>query len=122
MARYIDAERLIQGLRDAVERNKLNEIAKDLVNDVINLLQREPTADVVEVVRCKDCKHSINIDKNCVLNRNVYKHCQLWRGEELTNIWHRYKKYYKDYSIVELDGFCDSGERKSVTDTNVGSK
>ena len=69
-------------------------------------------ADFVEVVRCKDCKHSINLDKNCALNRNAYKHCQLWRGEELTNIWHRYKKYYKDYSIVELDGFCDSGERK----------
>ena len=70
-------------------------------------------ADFVEVVRCKDCKHSINLDKNCALNRTMYKHCQLWRGEELTNIWHRYKKYYKDYSVVELDGFCDSGERKN---------
>lgn len=70
-------------------------------------------ADFVEVVRCGKCKHSINLDKHCSLNRNIYKHCQLWRGEELTNIWHRYKKYYKDYSIVELDGFCDSGEPKN---------
>lgn len=70
-------------------------------------------ADFVEVVRCGKCKHSINLDKHCALNRNIYKHCQLWRGEELTNIWHRYKKYYKDYSIVELYGFCDSGEPKN---------
>ena len=69
-------------------------------------------ADFVEVVRCKDCKHAINLDKNCSLNRTVYRHCLLSRGEELTNIWHRYKKYYKDYSIVELDGYCDSGEKK----------
>lgn len=23
---------------------------------------------------------------------------------------HNYKKYYKDYSVVDRDGFCDEGE------------
>jgi hypothetical protein len=38
----------------------------------------------------------------------------MWRGEEEKNVWHSYKKYRKDYSIVELDGFCDMGERKDT--------
>ena len=49
MARYIDADRLIKGIRDAVERIKPNECAKGIVEDTITLLQNEPTADVVEV-------------------------------------------------------------------------
>lgn len=69
-------------------------------------------ADFVEVVRCKDCIHAIELDKHCEINRSAYKHCTLLRGEEENNVWHRYKKYYKDYSIVEPEGFCDSGERK----------
>ncbi len=56
MARYIDADKIIQDFRNSVERNKPNELVKDIVNDIINLLQDEPTADVEEVVRCKDCQ------------------------------------------------------------------
>ena len=51
MARYIDADTIIQKLKDAVERVKPNEVTKDIVNDVIKLLQNEPTADVQEVKR-----------------------------------------------------------------------
>ena len=53
MARYIDADTIIQKLKDAVERVKPNEVTKDIVNDVIKLLQNEPTADVQEVKRGK---------------------------------------------------------------------
>lgn len=49
MARYIDADRLIKDIRDAVERIKPNERAKGIVEDTITLLQNEPTADVEEV-------------------------------------------------------------------------
>lgn len=141
MARYIDADRLIEegwrlirkaqgeGIFDVID---ITDVSTADVEEVKHgewdyIATDEETAmtieecgkfknkaDYVEVVRCKECKHSINFDKNCSLNRTVYRHCQLWRGEELTNVWHRYKKYYKDYSIVELDGYCDSGERKDT--------
>ena len=68
--------------------------------------------DFVEVVRCKDCKYTVEFDKHCEINRTAYKHCSLLRGEETNNVWHKYKKYYKDYSIVELDDYCNYGERK----------
>lgn len=70
-----------------------------------------PTADVVEVVRCKDCIYRVPLDKHCNLSP-YYKHCTEWHGEETKNVWHKYKKYYKDYSIVEPDGYCSFGERK----------
>lgn len=61
--------------------------------------------------RCQDCVHSVPLDNNCVINTSMYLHCNLQRGEETKNVWHKYKKYYKDYSIVERDGFCDNAER-----------
>ena len=69
-------------------------------------------ADFVEVVRCKDCLYASEFDKHCELNRNAYRHCELWKGDETRNVWHKYRKYYKDYSIVEPDDFCSGGVRK----------
>lgn len=68
-----------------------------------------PAADVAEVVRCQDCIYAVPFDRNCELNTSAYLHCGLLRGEEVKNVWHKYKKYYKDYSVVDCDGFCDSG-------------
>ena len=69
-------------------------------------------ADVVEVVRCKDCEHSRELEKNCEINnREHYRHCAMCRGEE-ERVWVKHKRYYKDYSIVELDDYCSYGERK----------
>lgn len=65
-----------------------------------------------EVVRCKDCNFATELDKHCDINRTAYKHCSLLRGDETRNVWHKYKKYYKDYSLVEADDFCSYGERK----------
>lgn len=70
-------------------------------------------ADVVPVVRCKDCKYSRELDKHCEINRTAYLHCALLKGDETKYVWHKYKKYYKDYSIVEPDDFCSYGERKN---------
>lgn len=71
-----------------------------------------PTEDVVPVVRCKDCKFSRELDKHCEINRNAYMHCDLLKGDETKYVWHKYKKYHKDYSIVEPDDYCSYGERK----------
>ena len=68
--------------------------------------------DVVEVVRCKDCIYAVELDKHCDISRTAYRHCSLLRGDETKYVWHKYKKYYKSYSIVDLDGYCDSGELK----------
>ena len=68
-----------------------------------------PAADVEPVVRCKDCIHCVPLDAHA---DGVYgMHCLYQRGEEVRNVWHKFKKYYKDYSIVEGNSFCDQGER-----------
>lgn len=68
--------------------------------------------DYEKVVHCIDCMYCKPLDRNCELNSTTYKHCSVWRGEETKHVWHKYKKYYKDYSIVEYDGYCSHGEKK----------
>ena len=66
-----------------------------------------------EVVRCKDCKFAMELNKHCEINKTAYRHCILLRGDETRNVWHKYLKCYSDYSIVERDGYCSEGERRS---------
>ena len=73
-----------------------------------------PTVDAVEVVRCQNCVHAEPLDRNCELSTTHYMHCKLWRGEETKNVWHKYKKYYKDYSLVGRDGYCDAGAKMDL--------
>ena len=75
--------------------------------DIVNA----PTVDAVEVIRCQNCVHAEPLDRNCEINTCHYMHCKLWRGEETKNVWHKYKKYHKDYSLVERDGFCSDGAK-----------
>lgn len=107
MARYIDVEKV----------HIPKGFFKDLnVPKLLDWLKSQPTADVVEVVRCKDCEHSRKLEKNCEINnREHYRHCAMYRGEE-ERVWVKYKRYYKDYSIVELDDYCSYGERKCNDD------
>lgn len=53
MSRYIDREDLLKNLKQFAP-----EYLKPLI---VSLVEKQPTADVVEVIRCKDCKH---FDKN----------------------------------------------------------
>ncbi len=49
MSKYINADKLIKDLRDN---------AAGHFDSVVNsIIITQPSADVVEVVRCKDCKH-----------------------------------------------------------------
>ena len=75
------------------------------------VLDQLPTVDAVEVIRCQNCVHAEPLDHNCELSTSYYLHCKLYRGEETKNVWHKYKKYYKDYSLVERDGYCDAGAK-----------
>lgn len=64
MAEYIDREALrkvLEGWRDA-HADVDDEQGCGLLEDVIWEVDAQPAADVVEVVRCKDCYQSAVID------------------------------------------------------------
>lgn len=58
MPEYINRDRLYTHIRLASNRNALGETAIPFVSgeEVIMLIADAPVADVVEVVRCKNCK------------------------------------------------------------------
>lgn len=90
------------------------DIALKAVEKGIKALEKQienNTKDLVEVVRCKDCIHAVPFDKNCEINTKSYRHCNALRGEETNNVWHKYTKYYKDYSVVDINDFCSCGIR-----------
>lgn len=58
MARYIDADKFIKDLQSEYHGMISDESLK--IYKIIHRLDNEPTADVVEVVRCKECKYWIN--------------------------------------------------------------
>ncbi len=85
MARYIDADKLREyWLENGVNENVYN------TNNILDSIDYQPTADVVEVVRCKDCKHS--------------------KEYPMRIICHRFGR-----DVVE-NGFCNYGERRTDND------
>ena len=64
MSRYIDADNFIEWL-DVGHLRSPSEICY-CEGDVKTMIDMQPTADVVEVVRCKDCVHSGEYDIPCV--------------------------------------------------------
>lgn len=56
MAEYINRAELIENL---------NKFAPEHYNALINqLITKQPTADVVKVIRCKDCVNRVEFDTN----------------------------------------------------------
>jgi hypothetical protein len=102
-----EAEKIEMGVKD---HRKLV-TSKLVMHWCMEQLAKAPKVDAVEVVRCQNCVHAEPLDHNCELSTSYYMHCKLWRGEETKNVWHKYKKYYKDYSLVERDGYCDAGAK-----------
>jgi len=96
MSRYIDADELIKAIEtelwdwETVDGIKSSTVLKQTISDIKNM----PVADVVEVVRCKDCIHWLKDNKPS--NKPKYRLCEYYRG-------------YKNQ-----DGFCDFGERKET--------
>lgn len=82
MAEYIDRDKLIRDLID--NRSFCPAIVK-------NAIENAPTEDVVEVVRCKDCKY-----------RNTHD-CKMWYQCVICGDYHHWER--DDY-------FCSYGERK----------
>lgn len=69
MARYIDREKLLELINeDCKYKNPTNEYTKgcnEVCDWAIKTIKNIPTADVVQVVRCKDCIHRDPEDKKC---------------------------------------------------------
>lgn len=84
MPRYIDTERLDEVVQDLNENHDTG-ITRYEYKRISAVLWEFPTANVVEVVRCKDCKHR-DADDFCT-------------GRGYPNL------------LVADDGFCDKGER-----------
>ena len=86
--RLIDADAFeVIGLPDASEEFALG------VQHAMELLDKAPTVDAVEAVRCKDCKHM-------ELAMGNLRWCNAWDG----------------INGMGDDGFCNYGERKEKGD------
>ena len=103
MARYIDGDKIIENLKKQYGE-ELGWQGPVNMSDIGMMIEKAPTADMVEVVRCKDCKRSAKFFPSNAI------------GEETFAGWFcgRNRKY------VDRDDYCSYGER--VTDTNVGGK
>ena len=87
MAEYINRAELIENL---------NKFAPEHYNALINqLITKQPTADVEEVVRCKDCKWCY--EKRTKRNNQLMRFCMRMDGNE--------------YQVNEND-FCSYGTPK----------
>ena len=67
MARYIDADKLIEFITKGLNNpDNTKAFGYDAIV-ILTEIEYAPTADVTEVVRCKDCRHrySLGDDKYC---------------------------------------------------------
>ena len=62
-------------------------------------LEKQPTVDAVEVVRCKECKH--------------YKEFSLFVGGYAIGVCTKPFKLYACWIDVEANDYCSRGERRS---------
>lgn len=85
MSKYINAETLIEMLN--AKADMALGTPKAVFDNVIKMIDLLPPADVVTVVRCKDCKHLMFSD--------MYGECS-----------------QAHMGIVRPDDFCSYGERK----------
>ena len=98
---YIEREVLIKACEKIIQ-DRWNETTAPVswshaYADFIDDIKAQPTADVAEVVRCKDCKH---YDKK-------YHQCKLHSEEP--------DQYYTGFIFcMQEDDFCSYGERKEI--------
>lgn len=81
MKKYVDAEGVMRACYDSFLKT-----GNKVYREIFALVEAVPAADVVEVVRCKDCKYRDD-DDFCT-------------GRGYPNV------------LVPDDGFCDKGERR----------
>lgn len=98
MARYIDIEAV--GIGKAKREAFLVPEYADGWNNAIEIFENEPTADVVEVVRCRACK--LRETSDCPMYREEYSE---WDDDGYTEV---------DFIVTDLtedEGFCHCGAK-----------
>ena len=95
MAEYIEREALLEDLQAAVENGGMGGMVASALKRYV---KRAPAADVVEVVRCEDCKHAW-------IHPCGYVYC------------HRDGRNAYEMTF-NLDSFCSYGERKEGADND----
>lgn len=93
MSRYIDVDKLLDVNR--IKYSPFFDFFKAIVDE-------QPTVDVEEVIRCRDCKH--------------FRHCGktslIVNGKNVKAGWcQRRIRYNEEYRMLS-DDFCSYGERK----------
>lgn len=105
MARYIDADALIENIKRVycTDCNNYNKVRCRAcgTDDAMTMIEDAPTADVVEVVRCKDCRFCKNLPNGL---------CYAW-----TEPYANERGYKGEAHCVEPDDFCSMGQRKEQT-------
>lgn len=97
MAEYIDRAAAVKSVLRM--RRPENSVAQNRMLSIIQMdMLKLPAADVVPVVRCKDCKHYRNYPNGlCYLHTEPKSNARGYSGEAV---------------CVEPDDFCSYGERK----------
>ena len=90
MAEYINREAAINALAKIINESDMPEDWSEGISDAMSALFRIPAADVVPVVRCRDCKHRDPEDRKC--DCGGLEHAHMFP--------------------VSDDWFCADGERK----------
>ena len=93
---YIDIDKLTRKLRYIFKTYGVSEVITKKVNKALN----DSVADVVEVVRCKDCKKFIKKGEEFILN-DVFGICEKSRTG-----------FFDDGEKVYGNDFCSYGKRK----------
>lgn len=100
MARYIDADKLIEAIEKDIEPYKSWDCTKfDVVMDTI---LEAPTADVVEVVRCKNCQ-KFKLKGEDISFEDVYGVCE----RTITGFFDGGEEVYGN-------DFCSYGKRRDT--------
>lgn len=86
MAEYISREALLEDIDEAVKHRGMGEIIGQTLRRYI---LRQPVADVVEVVRCKDCEY-----------------CRSFMSGDI------YCTHSEGLTSQGLDAFCSYGKRR----------
>jgi len=98
MAEYIDRQAL-----DVVAFTDRDGTFSDGIQWLLEYIDALPTADVVEVVRCKDCKHWIPYD---------WIFSEVWKSQNIDDYAEsEIGCTYCDTSMGAMD-YCSRGERK----------
>jgi hypothetical protein len=104
MSRYIDADALLAELQEEIDfktpmyTEEQNMYFTAGLKCAYRDVKHQPTADVVEVVRCNDCKHNPDNGGEC--------------DRSITHTSRDYVCEVNTYRYIGLD-YCSYGERRS---------